>query len=88
MSVLAIKRMAVGFALFSFGMLAFGSLLSGARLLTAFVRGIEAGIVFGLLAWLLGSFLLEEKEEELESLSEDMENFDNEKKGENLEHVA
>ena len=88
MSELAIRRMAAGFALFSFGILALGSLLGGVRLFTAFIRGIEAGIIFGLLAWFLGSFLLEENEEKVESLNEDTENSDNEKKGKNLEHVA
>ena len=88
MSPLMIKRLAAGFALFSFGILAFGSLLGGARLMTAFIRGIEAGLAFGLLAWLLASFLLEESEEGAEAAGEDIESSDDETKGQNLEQVA
>ena len=83
--------MAAGFALFSFGVLALGSLLNGARLFTAFIRGIESGVTFGVLAWLLCSFLFEETEgegERKEGSSEDTESSDNEKKGQNFEHLA
>ena len=85
MSALGIRKIAVGFALFSFSTLVFGSLLGGARVFTALIRGIEAGIAFGFLAWLMSSFLLEE---EAEGLNEDAKNSNNEKKGQNLEHVA
>jgi len=81
MNSLTLKKMATGFALLSFGILAVGSLLTGARLFTSFVRGIEAGVIFGLLAWGLGSFLVEEEE----GLEADAEAPDDEQKGQNLE---
>jgi hypothetical protein len=63
MTKFQIKKMAVSFALLSFAVLAFGSVLSGSRLTTAFVRGIEAALVFGGIAWALGSLIMLETDE-------------------------
>ena len=59
MSELTHKKMAMAFALFSFGVVVFGSIFSGATYVTAFVRGTEAGVLFGLLAYGLGAMLVE-----------------------------
>lgn len=63
MTELMIRKMALAFALFSFGLVAIGSFLFGARMLSSLVRGTEAAAVFGSLAWGLGLFM-EEKEGE------------------------
>lgn len=53
--------MAVSFALLAFAVLMFGSMLTGSRMTTAFIRGVEAAIVFGALAWSFGSIVMSEK---------------------------
>ena len=57
MSTVVIKKLAVSFALVSFGVLFFGSLLFDSRPLTAFIRGIEGGVIFGLLILGIGSLV-------------------------------
>ncbi len=59
MSKIQIKKMAVSFALLSFAILVFGSVLTGSRMTTALIRGAEAAIVFGMLAWSFGSVVME-----------------------------
>ena len=54
------NRVALGFAIGSFGFLTIGSLLSGATPSTAFIRGIEAALIFGVLAWASAYFFLKE----------------------------
>jgi hypothetical protein len=54
-----IKKMAVSFALLSFAILVFGSVLTGSRMTTALIRGAEAAIVFGALAWSFGSVVMD-----------------------------
>ncbi|OGW20961.1 MAG: hypothetical protein A3K09_05205 [Nitrospinae bacterium RIFCSPLOWO2_12_FULL_47_7] len=63
MTELTHKKIALVFALFSFGVMVFGSVFSGARITTAFVRGTEAAILFGLLAWGLGTMLVEKDDD-------------------------
>jgi len=63
MTKFQIKKMAVSFALLSFAVLAFGSVFSGSRLTTAFVRGIEAALLFGGVAWALGSMIMQDTDE-------------------------
>ena len=55
--------MAVSFSLLSFAVLAFGSVLSGSRLTTAFIRGVEAALLFGGVAWALGSLIMQNTDE-------------------------
>ena len=50
-------KIAVGFGLFSMAFMVAGSLLAGARLTVAIIRGVEGAAMFGLLAWLLCSAL-------------------------------
>ncbi|MFQ5672368.1 MAG: hypothetical protein ACE5G9_04685 [Nitrospinales bacterium] len=83
MTSLTARKIATGFALLSFAVLAFGSLLNGARIVTSLVRGVEAGLVFGLLAWALSFLLLKEEEDGKEDAESD-----NNQKGQNLEKVA
>lgn len=66
MSQLTVKKTALAFALFSFGVMTFGSVLTGAGFFTALVRGTEAAFVFGFLALGLGSMLAEKSGEDLE----------------------
>ena len=56
--------MAVSFSLLSFAVLAFGSVMTGSRLTTAFVRGVEAAFLFGVIAWGLGSLIMDKAGEE------------------------
>lgn len=53
-----VKKMAVSFSLLSFAVLTFGSALAGSRLVTAFIRGVEAALLFGAVAWGLGSLIM------------------------------
>ena len=55
--------MAASFGLLSFGILSIGSILMGATFFTGFSRGIGGAILFGLLAWGVGSLLMQENEE-------------------------
>lgn len=59
MTDIQIKKMAVSFALLSFAILTFGSVLTGSRMTTALIRGTEAAIVFGALAWSFGYLVME-----------------------------
>jgi hypothetical protein len=61
MTKIQIKKMAVSFALLSFAILAFGSVLTGSRMTTALIRGTEAAIVFGALAWSFGSLVMDKE---------------------------
>ncbi len=61
MTKIQVKKMAVSFALLSFAVLAFGSVLTGARITTALIRGAEAALVFGVLAWSFGSLLMDKE---------------------------
>lgn len=82
MSNTGIKKMALIFALLSFAILTFGSALSGSRILTALIRGAEGALLFGLLAWFLGNYILEQKDEAAPETTED------EKKGANLDETV
>lgn len=62
MNAATVKKLALAFSLLSFTILMVGSLLNGARILSSFIRGIEAGLLFGLLAWGLGSMLVDKPE--------------------------
>mgnify|MGYP003689200143 FL=1 len=56
--------MAASFGLLSFGILSIGSVLMGATLFTGISRGIGGAILFGLLAWGVGTILMQEDEED------------------------
>lgn len=47
----AIKKVSVAIGLFSFALVFFGSWIYGARVESAFIRGVEGFAIFGLLAW-------------------------------------
>ncbi len=82
MSQTGIKKMALIFALFSFAILTFGSVLSGSRILTALIRGTEGALLFGLVAWFLGNYILEEKTDA------PPEEIEGEQKGAHLDETA
>ncbi|NIQ02361.1 MAG: hypothetical protein GWM98_19820 [Nitrospinaceae bacterium] len=63
MSSTAVKKLALSIALLSFAILFFGSWFHGATAVTAFLRGVEAALVFGLVFWCLGTLLGNENEE-------------------------
>ena len=63
MSIVNIQKMAVAFALLSFGILSIGSILMGATFFTGILRGIGGAILFGLLALGIISLLMQEDEE-------------------------
>ena len=46
-----IKKVSVAMGLFSFTLVFFGSWIYGARIESAFIRGVEGFAIFGLLAW-------------------------------------
>ncbi|MFQ5449145.1 MAG: hypothetical protein ACE5E9_00865 [Nitrospinaceae bacterium] len=61
MSEINVKKMALAFSLLAFAILLFGSVLNGSRVTTGLIRGAEAALVFGGLAWLLGSIWTDKK---------------------------
>ena len=63
MSIVNIQKMAVAFALLSFGILSIGSILMGATFFTGILRGIGGAILFGLLAFGVSLMLMQEDEE-------------------------
>jgi hypothetical protein len=71
MSNIQIKKMAVLFALLSFAILVFGSVLTGSRTTTALIRGVEAAVVFGALAWSFGSVVMGDKNDLKEESDEE-----------------
>jgi hypothetical protein len=71
MSPITIKKLALIFSMVAFAMLSFGSVAAGARWDTAFIRGIEAALLFGLGIWGLGGWLLQNKVDKFSSRTED-----------------
>ena len=65
MTPVNIQKMAASFGLLSFGILSIGSVLMGATFFTGISRGIGSAILFGLLAWGVGSMLLQEEKEDM-----------------------
>tara|TARA_B100000686_G_scaffold354743_1_gene466883 strand:- start:3393 stop:3641 length:249 start_codon:yes stop_codon:yes gene_type:complete len=65
------KKIGMGFAFGAFGFLAFTSLIFGATFVTAVIRGFQAALVFGGVAWLLGWFLLKGEIDKTETTSEE-----------------
>ena len=82
MSTVNIQKVAVAFGLLSFGILSIGSILMGATFFTGILRGIGGAILFGLLAFGVGSILMEE--DEVGMLDEE----DQEDKGTQLDQTA
>ena len=82
MSTVNIQKMAVAFALLSFGILSIGSILMGATFFTGIIRGIGGAILFGLLAFGVSSMLMKEDKEGM--VDED----DQEDKGTQLDQTA
>lgn len=82
MTPVNIQKMAASFGLLSFGILSIGSVLMGATIFTGIFRGIGGAILFGLLAWGVGSMLMQEEEEDM--VDEDQE----EDKGTQLDQTA
>ena len=66
-----IQKMAASFGLLSFGILSIGSILMGATFFTGISRGIGGAILFGLLAWGVGSLLMQEDKVDDEDQKED-----------------
>ena len=60
MNPLNIQKIAVSFGLFSFGFLFIGSILTGATVLTGFIRGMVGALFFALVVWLSGIIFLQE----------------------------
>lgn len=83
MNPVNIQKMAASFGLLSFGIRSIGSILMGAAFFTGISRGIGGAILFGLLAWGVGSMLLQEEEEDMVD-DEDQE----EDKGTQLDQTA
>ena len=83
MTPVNIQKMAASFGLLSFGILSIGSVLMGATFFTGISRGIGGAIIFGLLAWGVGSMLMQEEEEDMVD-GEDQE----EDKGTQLDQTA
>ena len=52
------QKIALGFAIGAFTFMVFGSVLAGARFVTALIRGFEGALIFGGLAWGLSWYLL------------------------------
>ena len=63
MNDIPVNNWAMGLAVFSFGFLSVGSIVFGATVTTAVLRGLGGGVLFGTLLWLVG--ILISKEEDL-----------------------
>ena len=61
MNDIPVNNWALGLALFSFGFLSMGSVLFGATVTTAILRGFGGGILFGALLWLAGKMVNKEE---------------------------
>jgi len=85
MTDIEVQRLAVGFGMVSLMILVLGSLLAGATLITAFVRGISGAVIFGGMAWFLGSLL--KKEETGEELLGEMQE-EEPPKGEHIDEAV
>ena len=83
MNPLNIQKMAASFGLLSFGILSIGSVLMGATVLTGVIRGVAGALIFGLLAWLSGIFLIREDDTIDEEVHEE-----NPDKGTQLDQTA
>jgi hypothetical protein len=83
MSIVNIQKMAVAFALLSFGILSIGSILMGATFFTGIIRGIGGAILFGLLAFGVSAMLMREDEEGMADDDDDQED-----KGTQLDQTA
>ncbi len=64
MKQLTIQKLAMAFALFSFGFVAIGSIMSGATYVTAILRGAGASLLFGGVAFALLHLMAEEQYQE------------------------
>jgi hypothetical protein len=80
------RKIAGGFAIVAFGILTIGSWLHGATAATAVVRGVEGAVIFGTVAWGLGSMFKEETEAAEETAHDDSQTED--KKAHDLHHAA
>ena len=83
MSPLNIQKMAASFGLLSFGVLSIGSVLMGATVLTGVIRGVAGAIIFGSLAWLSGTLLMQKDE-----MAKDEEHEEDPDKGTHLDQTA
>ena len=82
MTPVNIQKMAASFGLLSFGILSIGSVLMGATFFTGISRGIGGAILFGLLAWGVGSMLMQEEDDSVDDEEQE------EDKGTQLDQTA
>jgi hypothetical protein len=82
MTPVNIQKMAASFGLMSFGILSIGSVLMGATIFTGIFRGIGGAILFGLLAWGVGSMLMQEEDDSVDDEEQE------EDKGTQLDQTA
>ena len=82
MTPVNIQKMAASFGLLSFGILSIGSVLMGATIFTGIFRGIGGAILFGLLAWGVGSMLMQEEDDSVDDEGQE------EDKGTQLDQTA
>ena len=85
MNPVNIQKMAASFGLFSFGFLCIGSVLMGATVLTAVVRGLVGSLLFTLVVWLSGIIFLQEDDEDIVEGEDQKEDVD---KGTQLDQRA
>ena len=71
MNDIPVNNWAAGLALFSFAFLSGGSILFGATVTTALLRGLGGGILFGSLLWMVGVILSKDEESIEETILED-----------------
>lgn len=79
-----VKKASACFATFAFTVMTLGSWAMGARILVAMLRGIEALVVFGLLAFCVGKFLQKNVDFTPQEKSEE----EDEAKGAHLDETA
>ena len=70
MNNIPVNNWAAGLVVFSFGFLSIGSVLFGATVTTAVLRGFGGGMLFGALLWLVGVLISQEKNQVDETMIE------------------
>lgn len=76
MNSVTVTNWALGLAIFSFGFLCIGSVLFGATVITAVLRGLGGGVLFGALIWLVGSLVVKEEDITADLVFEEEDNPD------------
>ena len=63
-------KIGLGFAFTAFGFLSMGSIIAGATIITAFIRGGLGALIFGATSWILSYYLLKKDDSGMENFED------------------